>query len=276
MKKLILIALVAFVLASASTANAQLFRRACSGGSCAAYRSCYGGSCAFRSGYAYAATSGYWTSGQCYGGSRAIAAPAPCERVVETAPTPCEPATTAPIEASETFDRYYPAPCEPASTVEPCAPIETTTPAPCEACGEYEPIKKSSGTLVYRSCPTGACPLQAAAKTTATVAKKVATLLDRVNAFRAQYGLSALAYDSTLTGGAQYQAGFCAYRGALVHGSGAAEILAQNSQGIETALNQWLNSPAHRALLLNPSYRFGGVAVHKDGSGRVWCAMRFR
>ena len=218
MKKIILIALAAFVLSS-TTANAQFFRRA--------YRSCYGGSCA--SGYA-----GYWTSGQCYG-SRAIAAP--CERVVETAPT-----TDAPIKAS---DRYYPEPCEP--TVEPCAP-----------CGEYEPIKASSGT-VYRSCPT--------------VAK--ATLLDRVNAFRAQYGLSALAYDSTLTGGAQYQAGFCAYRGALVHGSGA-EILAQNNQGIETALNQWLNSPAHRALLLNPSYRFGGVAVHRDGSGRVWCAMRFR
>lgn len=241
MKKIILIALAAFVLSS-TTANAQLFRRACA-------RSCYGGSCqtAYRSGYAYA--SGYWT-GQYYGGSCA-----PCERVVETAPT-----TDAPIEASETFDRYYPEPCEP--TVEPCAPIETTTPAPC---GEYEP---TSGT-VYRSCPTGACPLKNGA------GSAVATLLDRVNAFRAQYGLSALAYDSTLTGGAQYQAGFCAYRGALVHGSGA-EILAQNNQGIETALNQWLNSPAHRALLLNPSYRFGGVAVHRDGSGRVWCAMRFR
>ena len=238
MKKIILIALAAFVLSS-TTANAQLFRRACSGGSCA-YRSCYGGSCAYRS--------GYWTSGSYYGG--AIAAPTPC----------------APIKASETFDRYYPEPCEP--TVEPCAPVET---APCEACGEYEPIATNSGAIVYQSCPTGACPLQAAT----TVAKKVATLLDRVNALRAQYGLSALAYDSTLTGGAQYQASFCASRGALVHGSGA-EILAQNNQGIETALNQWLNSPAHRALLLNPSYRFGGVAVHRDGSGRVWCAMRFR
>ena len=228
MKKIILIALAAFVLSS-TTANAQLFRRA--------YRSCYGGSCAYRSGYAYA--SGCWT-GQYYGGTIA----------------PCEPTTDAPRQAAATFDRYYP--CEPVSTVEPCAPR-----------GEYEPIKASSGAVVYRSCPTGACPLKNGA------GSAVATLLDRVNAFRAQYGLSALAYDSTLTGGAQYQAGFCAYRGALVHGSGA-EILAQNSQGIETALNQWLNSPAHRALLLNPSYRFGGVAVHRDGSGRAWCAMRFR
>lgn len=234
MKKIILIALAAFVLSS-TTANAQLFRRA--------YRSCYGGSCAYRS--------GYWTSGSYYGGTIA----------------PCEPTTDAPRQAAATFDRYYP--CEPVSTVEPCAPVETTTPAPCEACGEYEPIKASSGAVVYQSCPTGACPLKNGA------GSAVATLLDRVNAFRAQYGLSALAYDSKLTGGAQYQAGFCAYRGALVHGSGA-EILAQNNQGIETALNQWLNSPAHRALLLNPSYRFGGVAVHRDGSGRVWCAMRFR
>ena len=250
MKKIILIALAAFVLSS-TTANAQLFRRA--------YRSCYG-SCA--SGYA-----GYWT-GQCYGSRAFYTSPAPCQ-AVETV-EPCAPTTTAPRVWSEVFDGNYCAPCEKIQTVQPCEPVKTSTPTPCESCGEYEPIATNSGAIVYQSCPTGACPLQAA-----TTVAKVATLLDRVNALRAQYGLSALAYDSTLTGGAQYQAGFCASRGALVHGSGA-EILAQNSQGLETALNQWLNSPAHRALLLNPSYRFGGVAVHRDGSGRVWCAMRFR
>lgn len=270
MKRILLT--LALVLTMTTTANAQLFRRSCSGGSCrTAYSSCYG---AYRSGYAYAPTTGYWTSGQCYAESYAdkITASRPClpcqtysnaESYAETntETSPCAPTTDAP--------RYYGAVVE---SVKPCEPVETSRPEPCEACGEYEPIKTSTG-LVYRSCPTGACPLQAA---TRTVAKTVATLLDRANALRASYGLPALSYDATLTAGSQYQASFCASRGALIHGSGVAEILAQNSQGLETALSQWLNSPAHRALLLSPNFRFGGVAVHRDSTGRVWCAMRFR
>ena len=249
MKRIFISLIIAAFVLTTTTANAQLFRR------------CNGGSCAYRAGYVYAPTTGYWT-GQCYGSCNSYSyaesyASQPC--------LPCAPTSDAPRQAAEVFDRYYPEACESVQeTIQPCEPVETTTPKPCESCGEYEPIKKS-GALVYRSCPTGACPLQT-----------VATLLDRANALRAQNGLSALSYDATLTAGSQYQASFCASRGALIHGQGVAEILAQNSQGLETALNQWLNSPAHRALLLSPNFRFGGVAVHRDSTGRVWCAMRFR
>jgi uncharacterized protein YkwD len=97
-----------------------------------------------------------------------------------------------------------------------------------------------------------------------------------VNATRARYGLRALATDATLEAGSQYQASVCASRGALVHGSGAAEILAQNNQGIETALAQWLNSPAHRALLLSPSFKAAGVAVVRAQDGRFYCVVKFR
>ncbi|MBQ9016624.1 hypothetical protein IJ103_00050 [Candidatus Saccharibacteria bacterium] len=239
--------------------------------SCAAYRANYG-ACA--ASYQYAATVGYWTSGQCYG----VAACSP----VESSPRPCAPTTTAPRYYSQIVENACapvsetPAPCESVETVtapEACAPVETTTPTPCESCGEYTPVKTQNGALVYKSCPTGACPLQAATK---AAARTVSRLLDAVNATRARYGLAALSLDSNLQGGSQFQASFCASRGALIHGSGVAEILAQNSQGIETALSQWLNSPAHRALLLSPTFTRAGVAVHVDGSGRVWCAARFR
>ena len=53
-----------------------------------------------------------------------------------------------------------------------------------------------------------------------------------------------------------------------INGADAKKLLA--------ALVQWLNSPAHRALLLAPNYRAAGVAVVKGKDGRVWCAMRFR
>lgn len=209
-----------------------------------AFAQCWGGRCYTRV-YQYAPTYGYWTSGQC----------TPCERVqacvpVETVP----PCADVPNKYSEVVDACV-------ESVPPCGNV-TSTPAPCETCGEYSPIKTDG--LVYRSCPTGACPLTA-----------VASLLDALNATRARYGLRALAYDATLTGGSQYQASYCASRGALIHGSGA-EVLAYNNEGVETALRQWLNSPAHRALLLNPSFTRGGIAIHRTSSGRVYVAARFR
>lgn len=67
----------------------------------------------------------------------------------------------------------------------------------------------------------------------------------------------------------------CAATGTLTHGAGY-EILAFNYSGIDAACGQWLNSPAHRALLLSPNFRAAGVAVVKGKDGRVYCAVRFR
>ena len=100
--------------------------------------------------------------------------------------------------------------------------------------------------------------------------------LSAINAVRARYGLAALVSDPRLEEGARYQANYCARVGRLQHASGVAEILAQNRQGLETAISQWLNSPGHRALLLNGSFRYAGVAVVRDHYGRFWCAVQFR
>ena len=102
------------------------------------------------------------------------------------------------------------------------------------------------------------------------------TFLLAANRIRARYGLPELTSDATLDAGCASQANYCASVGALIHGAGVAEILAMNSSGFDSALNQWLASPAHRAILLSGQYRVAGVAVVRDRNGRVWCAMRFR
>lgn len=102
------------------------------------------------------------------------------------------------------------------------------------------------------------------------------TLIDRLNATRARFRLPALAFDQSLESGASIQAGICSRSGRLVHAYGVAEILAQNSSDFNGAVAQWLNSPAHRALLLSGSFRSCGIGIVRDGYGRSWYAVQFR
>ena len=233
-----------------------------------------------------------------YVGRAEAPTPAPCASVgecSETAIEPCAPVETstvepcAPVESSTPCEPFAPGSitCEETSSIPaPCEPVETST--ACETCDPITPQFQSYRPAVNQECASNSCPLRTAtravANTAATATRtavKLASaplhaLLDRANATRASYGLPAFTYDETLEVGALNQAAYCSKVGTLVHGGGCAEILAQNSQGIETALNQWLQSPQHRAMLLNGCYRYAGVAVVRDGYGRSWCAMRFR
>lgn len=213
---------------------------------------CSSGACALRTRASYATNNGH------------------CETT--TTPTPCGQLT----RQEEIVDggmncepgEYYPT-----GTCAPCSPVQIETkqeiqeescsaplPSPCESVRQLE----------NESCETGACPLRG------RVATAVSNFLTAANAIRAQYGLQELKADASLDHGSYVQANYCASTQRLIHGAGAAEILAQNYSGFNYALNQWLNSPAHRSLLLSPSYRFAGVATVRDASGRVWCAMRFK
>lgn len=105
--------------------------------------------------------------------------------------------------------------------------------------------------------------------------RKTAGWLRAVNRTRAAFGRSPLQSDANLDAGSEYAANHCATVGGLDHTAGN-EILAYNSSGIDVAIQTWLQSPAHRAYLLSPSFSFAGVSVVRDRFGRVWCAMRFR
>lgn len=184
----------------------------------------------------------YAVASNCENGACYVSTPAPCEPVGACEPVVSEPEPCAPVVST---------PCENGA----CYLEKTTVPAPCEpvaGCGEYYPAGNG-----------------------ATVAA-VDEMIEILNQTRAAYGLAALTNDATLETGAFRQARICAYSGRLTHGAGVAEILAVNAAGLRAAVGQWLASPAHRALLLNGGYRYAGVAVYKDGSGRAWCAVRFR
>ena len=166
-------------------------------------------------------------------------------------------ATVQPCAPIETIQ-----PCAPVETIQPCAPVETVEPcAPVETCAPVQTIPEA---VTVSECVGGVCPIR----------RTTANLLTRLNAVRARYGLAALKLDATLEAGAQRQAAYCSQTGALIHGN-AAEILAQNGSGFDVALDQWLASPAHRALLLG-RYTSAGVGVRVDSYGRAWCAVRFR
>ena len=243
MKRFIITYFVIALFASVGTSqtHAQIFRRACPGGACP-------------SAYQRVTTTNY----------QRVLAPFSWSR--ENAPDPCEQ-TTETVEAPE--------PCAPVETVEPCAPVEYIP--------ECKEDTATVETTTIDGCVGGSCPIRTAAKATAgtaiqTVRNVAATtrFLLAANRIRAQYNLPALRADTALDSGCESQAAYCSRVGQLVHGGNNAEILAYNYSGFDAAIVQWLNSPAHRSLLLSGNYRAAGVAVVRGNDGRVWCAMRFR
>lgn len=127
-------------------------------------------------------------------------------------------------------------------------------------------------------CEGGSCEYVPTESGNVEVEKYTArrTLLDRLNAARERFGLHSLVLDQSLESGASVQASICSRSGRLVHAYGVAEILAQNSSDFDGAVNQWLNSPAHRSLLLSGGFRRCGIGLVRDGYGRSWYAVQFR
>lgn len=170
------------------------------------------------------------------------------------------------------YTEYRPTPCGSVEKTESEYKAEETgeiPPAP-PTCTDTEYVPACEP--VRTTCSGGTCSTQ----NVGVRRTVVESFVDAANRLRARYGIHPLRMAADLEEGSAYQASFCRSRGALIHGRGAAEILAQNSTGFEFALDQWVASPAHRALLLSPSFTYAGAAVVKDSYGRSWCAMRFR
>jgi uncharacterized protein YkwD len=108
------------------------------------------------------------------------------------------------------------------------------------------------------------------------------------NADRAAAGLGGLCENGQLAGFAQNWANQMAARGTLVHqnlgsliGSTSFMAMGENilvgpgnfSPGqMETA---WMNSPEHRANILNGAYTQVGVGIAYGADGRVWVCVDF-
>ena len=265
MKKLIFAAsAVLAITLSTSTANAQIFqfRFPCLFPRLA-YRTCS------------PCSQGYSCS-PCSQVANVEYAPRPCSpcSTCSQAPTACAPCSCDPcaggsckIEEAETEQL----PAAPESAPSPCDPCE-----PCGSCGYSTECSDGACTLTdpVENCTTSPCSGGTCSQGSCSLGSCANALVERLNATRARLGYSRFEFDATLERGASYQASVCRSYGRLIHAGGVAEILAQSSS-LDGAIQQWLASPPHRALLLS-GYRRAGVGVVRDAYGRSWYAVQFR
>ena len=173
------------------------------------------------------------------------------------------PSACAAVSVSEEEERAD----EAANVPQPCAPV-------CSG-EEYLPAAQRT---TAEECSGGFCWIRRETARTTSKSETVAEVyLREINATRARYGLGALSLDVTLTAGCVAHSQRQAQRGSIYHANGCgSEIVAQNwGGGIAEALRQWIASPAHRSLLLSPSFRSCGVAAVRTSDGRNFCTMRF-
>ncbi len=95
----------------------------------------------------------------------------------------------------------------------------------------------------------------------------------KTNVARARLGLAPLTIDGQLMQSARFHTGWMARNGRLQHTSQpVAENIAAGQSSSTEAVQDWLNSPGHRANMLNMRYRRIGVAAYRSPNGQVyWC-----
>jgi hypothetical protein len=99
-------------------------------------------------------------------------------------------------------------------------------------------------------------------------------LLAAHNDERAQDGVPPLVLDASLTVEAQSHAEWMASTGRLEHvRRGVAEDIARGYPDVQSAVDNWMCSPPHRANILSPHYtRFGGGMARSRSGQLYWCA----
>ncbi len=98
------------------------------------------------------------------------------------------------------------------------------------------------------------------------------------NAQRESYRLPPLELDPQLQHSARQHCVWMARSGQLTHTSAAvAENIAMGQTHSQQAVGDWMQSPGHRANMLNGSYRRVGAAAYRSPSGAIfWCIQFLR
>jgi len=97
-------------------------------------------------------------------------------------------------------------------------------------------------------------------------------LLKLVNEKRKEYNLPPLILDRRLHLQARQHCWWMARSRNMTHSTGVAENIAMGQPTATAVVSSWMNSPGHRANILNPSYRRIGLAGYYS-TNRVtfWC-----
>ena len=123
------------------------------------------------------------------------------------------------------------------------------------------------------------------------ISEKAEQVIELVNSYRAQYGLSAVQYDKAASCAAQkraleIQSVFSHTRpdgsrcftaldecGASYHGAG--ENIAMGQSTADEVMNDWMNSQGHRENILNGNFTKIGVGVSVGADGRIYWTQMF-
>lgn len=103
-------------------------------------------------------------------------------------------------------------------------------------------------------------------------------MVAEANVEREKHGLSPLEIDETLMKSSKVNAQRMARESFMRHlpGPYGGEIIARGQPTVRGAINSWLNSPGHRALLLSPRFSKIGAAVYRTpGTRQRFYCMQF-
>ncbi len=102
-------------------------------------------------------------------------------------------------------------------------------------------------------------------------------IVDYSNVERARYGLPALAVDVELMQSARQHATWMTVNQSLVHsGQPVAENIAMGQPHSQSVVQCWMNSPGHRANILDGGHRRIGVAAYRTATGTIFWCQQFR
>jgi uncharacterized protein YkwD len=98
-------------------------------------------------------------------------------------------------------------------------------------------------------------------------------MIEQTNAQRAKYGLPPLALDQSLEKTARSHTVWMTNSRTFQHSNiNVGENIAMGQHTTGEAVTDWMNSPGHRANILNSSYKRTGVAAFQTPDGTIyWC-----
>jgi uncharacterized protein YkwD len=113
----------------------------------------------------------------------------------------------------------------------------------------------------------------ASASASAPKAVTVPEVLQLVNVERANAGLAPLVASGSLNNSSAAHASWMSANGTLQHsaypGGTWGENIAQGYGSAQSVVAAWMNSPGHRANILNPAYHYMGLGY--AAAGNYWC-----
>lgn len=104
-----------------------------------------------------------------------------------------------------------------------------------------------------------------------------ANIVSYTNEERVRNGLPPFKVDKELMGTAREHAAWMTANQSMVHTSRpVAENIAMGQPHSSEVVQCWMNSPGHRANILNPGHRRIGVAAFRTASGLIFWCQQFR